>query len=329
MKVAVIGGGAWGTALACAARSAGHEVMLWARNEDVVRALCRGEGNPLYLPDVPVSPEIVASGSMEEVLQDASCAILAVPAQAVRTIAGVMSPRIVNGFPVAVAAKGIERTTLKRMTTVVGDAVPTVSPVVVSGPTFADEVAKGLPAAVTVAARDRGAAELIRDAIGTNRFRPYLSDDPVGVEIGGAVKNVIAIAAGIATGRGLGENARAALITRGLAEMTRLAVALGGRADTMAGLAGLGDLTLTATSVRSRNMSFGVELGKGRSESEILAGRRAVTEGFFTAQAVTDLAAKENIEMPISAAVAGVLSGVRSIDVAMGDLLSRPYKAES
>lgn len=329
--VAVLGGGAWGTALAAVALRAGEgnrPVRLWARNETTVAAIRERGENTDYLPGISLEPGIAATSSLAEALDGAGAVLLVVPAQALRETAVAIVPHLPAGTPVALCAKGVERETLKLMTEVAADCLPESPMAVLSGPTFAKEVARGLPTAITLASRDREAAAAIRAAVGTATFRPYLSDDPVGAEVGGAVKNVIAIASGIVQGRGLGENARAALLTRGLAEMTRLAVALGGRAETLAGLAGLGDLTLTAGSLQSRNTSFGAELGKGRAIADILAERRAVTEGFWSAEAVLALAGRAGVEMPISSAVAAILTGGLAIDDAVAALLSRPYRQE-
>lgn len=329
--VAVLGGGAWGTALATVAHRAAsgrYPVRLWARNPDTVVGIRAMGVNQDYLPDVTIDPKIEATTDMKKALAAVGAVLLVVPAQAVRETAAAMAPHLASGTPVALCAKGIERGSLAMMTEVVAECLPGASVTVLSGPTFAKEVARGKPTAVTLAGTDRGALEAIREAVGTAAFRPYLSDDPIGVEVGGAVKNVVAIAAGIVKGRELGENAGAALLTRGLAEMTRLAVAMGGRAETLSGLAGLGDLALTAGSLQSRNTSFGHALGQGKSIDEILGQRRAVTEGFWSAEAVLALAAKRNVEMPIASAVAAILKGEVEIDQAVEGLLSRPYKEE-
>ncbi|NMM43769.1 NAD(P)-dependent glycerol-3-phosphate dehydrogenase [Rhodospirillaceae bacterium KN72] len=326
-SVAVLGGGAWGTALACAARRAGSDVRLWARNPDVAAGISGGS-NPTRLPGVTLSSGIDASTELDAVLPGADCVLLAVPAQAVRGIMENAAPLLSDGVAVAICAKGVERGTLKLMTDVVAETAPAARIGVLSGPTFAGEVARGLPTAVVIAAPDEEAAKTIQSAVGSGSFRAYLSDDTVGAEVGGAVKNVVALAAGIATGRGLGENARAALVSRGLAEMIRLAVTLGGRAETVMGLAGAGDLILTAMSETSRNTSFGMALGSGRSARETLAARKAVTEGYWSAQAVAALAERHGVDMPIAQAVNAILSEKLDIDSAIGALLDRPVSAE-
>ena len=328
MIVSVIGGGAWGTALAANSVRAGHETRLWARDPALAGTLARGGGNPRYLSGIALPGPIDADSDLKRIVRDCDAILLAVPAQAMRKTADLLSPHLAEGMPAAICAKGIERGSLNTMAEVLAETLPGAAPVVLSGPTFADEVAEGLPAAVTLAARDNAPAEVIRAAVGTDRFRPYISHDIVGVELCGAAKNVVAIGAGIVIGRGLGENARAALITRGLAEIGRLVAAMGGRAETTAGLSGLGDLTLTSTSIKSRNYSFGMELGRGRAGDDILKNRRSVTEGYHTAQAICELARRTGVELPICEAVAAILNGDIAIDAAVERLLSRPYQSE-
>ncbi len=325
--VAVIGGGAWGTALACAARRAGSNVRLWARSADSANAIANGT-NPSRLPGIALQGDILAGSNLKACTAGADALILAVPAQVLRVVARDLAPLLTDNVPVAIAAKGIERESLKRMTEVLAEECPMARACVLSGPNFAGEVAKGLPAAVTLAADDGTVSEAIQTLIASGSLRAYLSDDPVGVEVCGAVKNVIAVAAGISTGRGLGENARAALVSRGLAEMMRLVTALGGKAETVMGLAGAGDLILTAMSATSRNTSFGIAIGEGRSVQSVLAGRKAVTEGYWTTGAVTRLAADAGIEMPIATAVDAILSGKIDVDEAARMLMERPATSE-
>ncbi len=325
--VAILGGGAWGSALACVARRTDHEVRLWTRNANAASVISGG-ANPQRLPGIPLSRGISASADMAEVLHGAACVLLAVPAQAMREVTASAATYLADGLPVAICAKGVERGSLKRMTEILAETMPMARVCVFSGPTFAGEVAKGLPTAITLASRDSDAARLIQGAVGSGSLRAYLSDDPIGAEIGGAVKNVVAIAAGIATGRGLGENARAALVSRGLAEMIRLAVAEGGRAETLMGLAGAGDLILTAMSPTSRNTSFGIALGEGRSAGTLLANRKAVTEGYWSAQAVVALADRAGVDMPIARAVNDILTERSDVDTAIGHLLERPVFTE-
>lgn len=282
----------------------------------------------MRLPGIPLARGITAGTDLATALSGADCILIAVPAQALRAIAKASAAHLPAGMPVAICAKGVERGSLKRMSEVLEEEAPSVRACIFSGPTFAGEVAKGLPTAITLAARDQEAAEIIQTAVGSGSLRAYLSDDPIGAEIGGAVKNVVALAAGIATGRGLGENARAALVSRGLAEMIRLAVAEGGKAETLMGLAGAGDLILTAMSATSRNTSFGIALGEGRTAQSTLANRSAVTEGYWTAQAVVALAQRAGIDMPIAQAVNAILGGQIDIDTAIGQLLERPVTFE-
>ena len=327
-KVAVIGGGAFGTALACVAGKAGNEVRIWARNETVVADINAGRGNPLYLPDVPLDQGISATSDMVEALSGAAAVLLVVPSQHLREIALMMAPHAA-GKAVALCAKGVERSTGQLMSEVAGECLPDSGIAVLSGPTFAREVAMGLPGAVTLAATEKWIQDAILKAVGIPTFRPYVSDDVIGAEVGGAVKNVLAIACGVVTGRNMGESARAALVTRGLAEVMRLTAKLGGRAETVMGLSGLGDLTLTCNSPQSRNMSFGIELGRGRTVEEILAERRAVTEGVWSAESVCALAEKLKVEMPICQAVRRIVSGDADIDEAINALLSRPFRSEA
>jgi glycerol-3-phosphate dehydrogenase (NAD(P)+) len=327
-RFAVIGAGAWGTALALVAGRAGRQAILWAREREVVEAILKRRENTLFLPGVPLDPPFAVTDEFHAALEEVEAAILAVPAQYLRALLGQVAHYIPPGAALVLAAKGIEQETGALLSEAITEALPKHPLAILSGPTFAAEVAKGLPTAVTIAARERETAETVAAALGGRTFRPYASDDPVGVEIGGAVKNVIAIACGIVVGRGLGENARAALLTRGLAEMTRLGVAKGARAETFMGLSGLGDLALTCGSPQSRNMSLGVALGQGKALAEILGARRSVAEGVTTAPAVLALAKRLGVEMPISAAVDAVLHHGADIDKTIAALLSRPLKAE-
>jgi len=327
-RLAIIGGGAWGTALATVAARAGREVALWARDPDVVIAINRRHENPAFLPGVALAPEITATGDAAAALAGAAAALIVVPAQFLRGVLDALAPLLPTGLPLLLCAKGIETGSLMTMAEIAGDILPGNPLAVLSGPSFAAEVARGLPTAVTIAGRDPAVTQAFIAALGTPRFRPYASPDPTGVELGGAVKNVLAIACGITEGRALGENARAALITRGLAEMVRLGEAKGAAAETFRGLSGLGDLVLTCTATQSRNYTLGVALGRGASLDEALAGKRAVVEGVATAAAVAALAARHRIEMPISAAVDAVLHRGMAIDAMIEALLSRPYRSE-
>lgn len=327
-RLAVIGAGGWGTALATVARRAGTAASLWARDPRIVGAINHRGENPYYLPGVALDPRITATSDTGEALEAADAALLAVPAQSLRGVLERLRPHIDTGLPLLHCAKGIEIGSLAMMSQVGNEVLPECPFAVLSGPSFAAEVARDLPTAVTIAGADSALAQRFMAALGNSRFRPYLSSDCTGVEIGGAVKNVVAIACGIVVGRGLGENARAALITRGLAEIARLGVARGARAETFRGLSGLGDMVLTCTAGQSRNYALGLALGQGQSLDAALAGRRTVVEGVATAEAVAELTVRMNIEMPICAAVEAVLHRGASIDATTERLLSRPYRSE-
>ena len=294
----------------------------------MVAAINDSHSNPLYLPDRPLDPEIRATGD-PAALAASDILLLAPPAQHLRATVGALCGALRHDTVLAICSKGIEQETGSLMSEAVAAQFPDNPVMVLSGPTFAAEVAAGLPTAVTLAGADLASAKKLADMLSSDRFRPYASDDVTGAQIGGAVKNVLAIACGIAEGRGFGDNARAALITRGLAELTRLCVAKGGRAETMMGLSGIGDLVLTCTSPQSRNYSLGVALGEGRALSDILGERRSVAEGVFTAGAATRLAETLGIDMPIAAAVDAVLNRGAEIDVAIEALLARPLRPEA
>jgi glycerol-3-phosphate dehydrogenase (NAD(P)+) len=328
IDIGVVGGGAWGTALAMVARRADAGVLLWAREAEVVASINAGRGNVLFLPDIALDPAIAATGELADVAR-AELLLLVVPAQHLRATATLLAPLLSSETPVVVCAKGIESGSSALMSEVVAESLPGRPMAVLSGPTFAREVALGLPTAVTVASRDAALAARVATRLGGRSFRPYASDDPVGTEIGGAVKNVLAIACGIAIGRGLGDNARAALITRGLAEMIRFGVAKGGRSDTLVGLSGLGDLTLTCAGEQSRNLSLGIALGRGRALAEIVAERRSIAEGVYSAAALVALAERLGVEMPIAGAVDAVLNRGADIEATIAGLLQRPFRAES
>lgn len=324
-RIAVIGAGAWGTALAIAATRAGRDVRLWARDPAQAEALRTTRTNAAYLPQANLPAEVEPTSDLAFAVDGAAAILLAVPAQHLGGIARLLPP---GTAPLVICAKGIERGTGRLMNEIVAEAAPGRPAAILSGPTFASEVAAGLPTAVTLAAADERIGRELVTLLGSPTFRPYWSSDPVGALIGGAVKNVIAIACGIVAGRGLGENARAALMTRGLAEIVRLGVAAGGRPDTFIGLAGLGDLALTASSSQSRNFSLGMALGEGRSLDEILGQRRTVTEGVTSATATLQRAAALGVEMPITAAVAAIVAGQLGVEDAMRQLLARPFRAE-
>ncbi len=323
----VIGGGAWGTALAQVCARAGLAVTLQAREPEVVAGINGGHENSLFLSGVRLDDAVRATADMAEL---AACdIILAVaPAQHLRSALKAFAPHARPGVPILLCAKGVEQGTLKLMTQVLAETVPLAVPAVLSGPSFAGEVARGLPTAVTLACPDEDLGAALAQAIATPTFRPYLAGDMIGAEAGGAVKNVLAIACGIVEGKGLGRSAHAALITRGFAEMTRLAIALGGEAETVAGLCGLGDLVLTCSSPQSRNMSVGLALGRGETLEAALSGKLTVAEGVTSAPAVRALAATLDVEVPICEAVAQILAGERGVDEAILGLLSRPLKTE-
>jgi len=326
-RIGIIGGGAWGTALAVTARRAGRDVILWARETDVVAAINERHENPLFLPGIAIDAAIAATGELAAAAS-ANAVLLAVPAQHLREIAGSLAPSLRPGAAVVICAKGVEEKTGALMSEAAAAVLPGAKLAILSGPTFAGEVARGLPTAVTLATADQALGRAVIAALGTRSFRPYLSDDMVGAEIGGAVKNVLAIACGIVAGRRLGDNARAALITRGLAEMVRLARVKGGRPETLMGLSGLGDLTLTCTGLQSRNHSLGFALGEGKSLAAILGTRRSIAEGVSSAAAVGALARRLGVDMPIVAAVDAILHRAADIDETIAGLLARPFRAE-
>ena len=326
-RFAVIGAGAWGTALAMVAHRAGRSVILQAHEADVADEINSNHQNP-YLPGVTLDPAIEATTDMTTAIQGVDAAILVAPSQFLRPVTASMSVSGPFKAPVLICAKGIENGTCKLMTEVVAETLPAAPQAVLSGPTFAIEVAKEIPSAVTLAAEDGELAEQFIQAFGTPRFRPYRSEDPIGAEVGGAVKNVLAIACGIVQGRGMGDNTRAALITRGLAEIVRLGLAKGAQAETLMGLCGIGDLTLTCNALQSRNFSLGVALGQGRPLAEILGERKAVTEGVFSARAVIELAGRLGVDMPICTAVNAIVNHGRDIDRMIESLLARPFTKE-
>jgi len=328
-RVAIIGGGAWGTALATVARRSGAAVKLWARDAAIVDAINRRHENPVYLPQVPLDPAIVATSDPVLATEGAEGVLLVVPAQHLRGVIDRFAAVLRAGLSILICAKGIETRSLLTMSEVVTQSLPGRPLGILSGPSFAAEVACDLPTAVTIACRDAALGQSYLELLAAGRFRPYLSSDTTGVEIGGAIKNVLAIACGVVAGRGLGDNARAALITRGLAEMTRFGVARGARAETFAGLSGLGDLVLTCNAAQSRNYRLGLALGRGESLGTALrAAERSVVEGVATAAAVAELAGRLGVEMPVCEAVDAVLHRAAAVSQAVDGLLSRPYRNE-
>ena len=322
-QIGVIGAGAWGTALALTCARAGRKVVLW--EHDVVNAAHLAKAREsLFLPGVRLDDAIALAGDLAEAAR-AHALLLVVPAQTVRQVAIALAPLIGAGTPVIVCAKGIERGTRKFMNEIIAECVPSAAPAILSGPSFAADVARGMPTAVTLAASDGELAAALAQAIGSASFRPYHSTDMRGVEIGGAAKNVLAIAAGIVSGRGLGASAAAALTTRGFAELMRFGKAYGARPETMMGLSGLGDLLLTASSPQSRNFAFGINLGRGHKPDAIQGG---LAEGVFTAPVLLEMAHERGVDMPISSAVAAVLAQRMTVDAAIESLLMRPLKSE-
>lgn len=323
----VIGAGAWGTALAQVCARAGLKVTLQAREPEVVESVAARRVNEAFLPGIELDPAITAVADMADL--SACDIVLAVPpAQHARSALAAFAPHARDGLPVVLCSKGIERGSLKLMTEVLAETIPAARAAVLSGPSFAAEVARGLPAAVTLACADLDLGEQLAGALASPTFRPYLADDLVGAEAGGALKNVLAIACGIVEGRGLGRSAHAGVITRGFAEIVRMAIALGGRAETVSGLCGLGDLVLTCSSPQSRNMSLGLALGAGQSIEQALAGKRTVAEGYESAPAVRELAARLGVETPLCEATAAVLAGEAGVDEVMASLMSRPLTTE-
>jgi glycerol-3-phosphate dehydrogenase (NAD(P)+) len=320
-SVAVIGAGAWGTALAAVAARAGREVILYARDAESAAQIAATRENP-KLPGTRLDPRIAVTDDMALAAR-ADIVLIATPAQNLRQAVATLAPHVVPATPLVACAKGIERGTHHFMTEVIAQAAPDAIPAILSGPSFAEDVARGLPTAVTLAAKDEELARTLVQALGSATFRPYHTSDVRGVEIGGAAKNVLAIAAGIVVGRKLGASALAALTTRGFSELVRLALACGARGETMTGLSGLGDLILTCSSPQSRNFALGLALGRGEAKP-----RDKLAEGEFTAPVLIELAASQDVDMPVSNAVAAILRGATTIDEAIDNLLARPFKAE-
>lgn len=324
-RIAVLGAGAWGTALANVLVRAGRTVTLWARDQQSADAIAFTRQSP-RLPGVRLENGVTVTPEMSDAA-GADAILLAVPAQALRAVATAFGAVAPSGIPAVVCAKGIEQGTRRFMTEVIAETMPHALPAILSGPSFAADVARGLPTAVTLAAADDATAATLAAALGSPSFRPYHSTDVRGVEIGGAAKNVLAIAAGIVAGRKLGASAAAALTTRGFAELTRFGRAFGARPETLVGLSGLGDLILTCSTPQSRNFSLGVALGEGRQPDASSEGGK-LAEGAFTAAVLAEMAQERSIDMPIASAVAAVLDGRLSVDAAIESLLTRPFKAE-
>jgi glycerol-3-phosphate dehydrogenase (NAD(P)+) len=330
MRITVLGAGSWGTALAKLLGDAGHDVALWMRSADQARDMAEKHENVKYLPGAKLAENVRCTADLETALAGAKMIVSVVPSHTVRDTLSRAAKWISPETVVVTASKGIEVDSGATMAEVLAAVLPKGTPItVLSGPSFAKETARGLPTAVVVASHDANAARVVQEAFATDRFRVYTADDVVGVEIGGALKNVIAIAAGCCDGLGLGHNTRAALITRGLAEIARLAEKMGGEPLTLAGLAGMGDLVLTCTGDLSRNRSVGVELGKGRKLSDILAGMSQVAEGVRTTKSARELGHKQGVEMPITEQIYKVLYEDKPAKVALNELMTRRLKAEN
>jgi glycerol-3-phosphate dehydrogenase (NAD(P)+) len=323
--IAIVGGGAWGTALANAAAAAGRDVILWMRDADAARQIQASRVNARYLPGVRFGERVRVTAATSE-LRTAAAVLLVVPAQATRASLVTLSADLPGDAPIVVCAKGIERGSGRFLTDIVGELRPQAPVAVLSGPSFADDVARGLPTAVTLACRDEVVAADLAGALSGPSLRVYHGGDVRGVEIGGAAKNVLAIACGIVEGRGLGESAKAALTARGFAELLRFARAYDGRAETLMGLSGLGDLVLTCSSAHSRNFSFGERLGRGVPLAEAGAGK--LVEGAATASVLTELARRKSVDMPIAEAVDAIIAGRLTIDQTIEALMSRPLRTE-
>lgn len=326
-NVGVIGAGSWGTALAATIASAGRNVVLWARSSQHATEMATSRENKKYLPDVKLPANIVVTNDMA-VFSHCDAVLMVSPAQAQRSVMAEFSTILKKGIPALICSKGIEQSSNLFMSDVLAEIAPDLEPYVLSGPSFAADVVRGLPTAVTLAGPTIEKAKIVGEAIGHANFRIYASDDIMGAQVGGAVKNVLAIACGISDGKKLGESCRAALITRAFSELTRLGKILGARPETLVGLSGFGDLSLTCSSPKSRNYSLGFKLGQGETLKEILGSRNTVSEGVFTAGVVVEIARKNNIEMPICEAVFAIVDGRSDPDTELARLLARPMRAE-
>jgi len=327
IEVGIIGGGAWGTALAQVQAVAGRKPLLWARESAVVSAINNEGENTPFLPDVDLHANVRATSDLDEVAA-AKTLLLVTPAQHTRSVLQSIGAEKLAGKNLVLCAKGIEIETGELLSVIVREVAPDATVAVLTGPTFAREIAKGLPSAVTVAAPDIATARALANDLGSKAFRPYASDDVAGAEVGGAIKNVLAIACGIVAGKQYGDSARAALLTRGMSEMMRMALALGGRRETLMGMCGMGDLVLTANSMQSRNFSLGYALGEGKTQADVLSTRTAVTEGVHTARAAKNLMLKLKIDLPVMSAVHAILHEGQDVNTVIDALLSRPFGDE-
>jgi len=324
-KIGVIGGGAWGTALAQVLASGGRDVLIWARETDVVAAINVKHENPTFLPGITLDKSLKATEDIHEAASR-DIVLLVTPAQHMRITLQTIKDDVSHGNTLVLCSKGIELDTGKLLSRVVEEELPGTPVAILTGPTFAREIASGMPGAATIGVEDEDLGKELQRALGVKGFRPYISTDIIGVQLGGAIKNVIAIACGIVHGRNMGDSARAALLTRGVAEIARLGTAMGAQKETLLGMCGIGDLMLTASSMQSRNYSLGSALGKGKTLKDILGSRNAVTEGVHTAGSTLALAKRYAVDMPITEAVNACLSGAKTIDEAIEDMLNRPFK---
>lgn len=327
-NIGVVGAGAWGTALAQTLRLAGRNVVIWARDPSVADEINCHHVNSPFLPGVMLDPGLVATSELNDLARN-DAILMVVPAQHVRRVSADLSRILRSGTPVVICAKGLEQTTGALLADIMRATIPDATLAVLSGPSFAADVARGLPAALTLACTDEALGEQLAQSLAYRHFRLYWSSDMVGVQLGGALKNVLAIAAGIVEGKGLGASAHAALVTRGFVEMRRFGAVLGARPETLIGLSGLGDLLLTCGSPLSRNMSLGRALGQGQTLHDILGSRRSVSEGVYTAAAVIKVATEHGVDMPIASAVHAIVQNTVTVDAAIDALLSRPLRAEA
>lgn len=327
-KIGIIGGGAWGTALAQVQAQNGHQALLWAREEEVIRDINASHENKTFLPAIKLHENVRATGNLAEAAK-ADALLLVPPAQHLRGTLEALKPNLNRDTPLVICAKGVEINTGILMSQVAKEVLPDAKIAILTGPTFAAEIARGLPSAVTLAMKDKTECEKLAADLSSRTLRMYASDDIIGAQIGGAVKNVIAIACGVIHGKKLGDSARAALVTRGLAEMSRLATAIGAKKETLMGMCGVGDMILTCSSMQSRNFSLGVMLGEGRKLGDILAERNSVTEGVHTAKALVVMAKNNAVEMPISTAINACLSEDANVDEMIAKMLDRPVKSET
>jgi glycerol-3-phosphate dehydrogenase (NAD(P)+) len=327
-RVGIIGAGAFGTAMACVLRRSGHDIVLWARESEIAAAINRDAVNPVFLPGIPIEPGVTATNDLASAMDGTDFLLLAPPAQHMRSLTSQMRPLLKNGTPVVTCSKGIEQGSCALMSEVIDETLPMARIAVMSGPSFAHEIAADLPAGVTIACIDPALGEQLAHAIGTPRFRTNLSDDIVGTQIGGALKNVFAIACGLVFGKKLGNSARSTIVARSLAEMVRLGLAMGARLETFMGLSTVGELNLCCNSPSSRNMSLGIALGEGRKLQDVLAERVTVQEGVHSAESVAVLARRHAVEMPIALAVDQVLNHDTGVDATIARLFAHSYGVE-